>query len=116
MSGGPGDGDIHETEGMKRMAMALGVPGEAILRDTNGLNTQATIENTCEMFEQAGFRRILIVSHFYHLPRIKMTYQRRGWDIYTVPAKESYTLTEMPKYILREIAALWVYYLRPLAP
>jgi uncharacterized SAM-binding protein YcdF (DUF218 family) len=116
MSGGPGDGEIHESEGMKRMAVELGVPGEAVLRDADGLNTQATIENTCEMFEQMGLRRVLVVSHFYHLPRIKMTYQRRGWDVYTVPAKESYTLTQMPMYILREIAALWVYYLRPILP
>jgi len=116
MSGGSGDGETHETEGMKRMAIELGVPGEAILRDANGVNTQATVENTCDMFEQMGLRRTLVVSHFYHLPRIKMTYQRRGWEIYTVPAKESYTLTAMPKYILREIAALWVYYLHPILP
>jgi len=116
MSGGPGNGNIHETEGMKKLAMELGVPGEAILQDMNGLNTQATIKNTSEMFEQMGYDRILVVSHFYHLPRIKMTYQRRHWETYTVPAKESYTLTAMPKYILREIAALWVYYLRPILP
>jgi hypothetical protein len=45
-----------------------------------------------------------------------MSYQRRGRDVYTVPAKESYILTQMPRYILREIAALWVYYLRPIIP
>jgi len=116
MSGGPGDGETHETEGMKRMAIELGVPAEAILRDANGVNTQATVENTCDMFEQMEFKRILVVSHFYHLPRIKMTYQRRGWETYTVPAKESYTLTAMPKFVIREIAALWVYYLRPILP
>lgn len=116
MSGGPGDGETHETEGMKRMAIELGVPSEAILRDINGVNTQASVENTCDMFEQMGFKRILVVSHFYHLPRIKMTYQRHHREVYTVPARETYTLTAMPKYILREIAALWVYYLRPIMP
>ena len=31
LSGGPGDGDIHETESMKRMAVSLGVKSEDIL-------------------------------------------------------------------------------------
>jgi uncharacterized SAM-binding protein YcdF (DUF218 family) len=116
LSGGPGDGEIHETEAMRRMAVGLGVPAEAIVLDEKGVNTQATVKNTCEIFQHLGIKRVVAVSHFYHLPRIKMTYQRRGWEVYTVPARESYLLTEMPKYVLREVAALWVYYLRPLVP
>ncbi|MHC4061357.1 MAG: YdcF family protein [Planctomycetota bacterium] len=116
VSGGPGDGEIHETEAMRRMALKLGVPDEGIILDKDGVNTQATVKKTCVMFERLGIERVLAVSHFYHLPRIKMTYQRRGREVYTVPARESYILTEMPKYILREVAALWVYYLRPLVP
>ena len=113
-SGGPGDGDVHETEGMRKMALKLGVPEQAIILDTGGLSTQATVLNTCAIFKDLGVRRVLVVSHFYHLPRIKMSYQRRGREVYTVPAKESYTLTAMPYFVGREIAALWVYYLRPL--
>jgi len=115
-SGGPGDGGIHETESMRTMAVGLGVPKEAILLDKEGVNTQATVKNTSEIFDRLGTKRVLAVSHFYHLPRIKMSYQRSKWEVYTVPAKESYLLTEMPKYILREVAALWLYYLRPIAP
>ena len=113
-SGGPGDGDVHETEGMRTMAIKLGVPAQAIILDEDGLSTRATVRNTCEMFEDLSVRRVLAVSHFYHLPRIKMSYQRQDREVYTVPAKESYTLTAMPYFVGREIAALWVYYLRPL--
>lgn len=115
-SGGPGDGAVHETEAMRRMAIELGVPEKTIVLDKEGVNTEATVKNTCQMFERLGIKRVIAVSHFYHLPRIKMTYQRRRWEVYTVPAKESYVLTEMPKYILREVAALWVYYLQPIMP
>ncbi len=113
-SGGPGDGAVHETEGMRRMAVGLGVPLEDILLDEQGLNTQATARNTCEMFDKHGLRTVLVVSHFYHLPRIKLTYQRQGREVYTVPARETYRLTALPLYMMREVAALWVYYLRPL--
>jgi vancomycin permeability regulator SanA len=114
-SGGPGDGAIHEAESMRRMAVKLGVKPEDILMDDAGLNTFATVRNSEAMFSQTHASRILVVSHFYHLPRIKLAFQRDGWDVYTVPAKESYLLRQMPYNMAREVAALWVYYLRPLA-
>lgn len=113
-SGGPGDGVVHETEAMRRMAMKLGVPDAAITLDKNGLNTDATVANTAPIFSQLNARRILAVSHFYHLPRVKMAYRRARLEVYTIPAKETYTLTQLPFYMAREIVALWVYYLRPL--
>jgi vancomycin permeability regulator SanA len=114
-SGGPGDGNVHETEAMRRMAVSLGVKDEDILVDEAGLNTQATVENTLLLFKQLKAQRVLVVSHFYHLPRIKMTYRRAGWDVFTVPAEEAYFLRQTPYMVLRETAALWVYYLRPLS-
>ncbi len=54
------------------------------------------------------------MSHFYHLPRIKMAMGRRGLPVYTVPAEEPRTLAKLPWFMLREVAALWIYYLRPL--
>ena len=86
-----------------------------VIVDTGGLNTQATVKNTDAIFQQLHASRILVVSHFYHLPRIKLAYQRAGWDVYTVPAKETYVLRQTPYNIAREVAALWVYYLRPLS-
>jgi vancomycin permeability regulator SanA len=114
-SGGPGDGAVHETEAMRRQAVRQGVKDGDILIDTAGLNTQATVRNTEAMFSQLGVHRVLVVSHFYHLPRIKMAYRRDGWEVYTVPARESYYLRQTPYFMAREVAAMWVYYLRPFA-
>lgn len=113
-SGGPGDGATTEPEAMRRFAIGLGVPDRDILLDPKGLDTEATAKNTCPLFVQHNFRRVMAVSHFYHLPRIKMTYRRHGWNVYTVPAQESQRLVRMPYYMMREVVALWVYYLRPL--
>lgn len=113
-SGGPGDGAVHETEAMRRQAIRLGVKPGDILVDTGGLNTEATVKNTEAIFSQLGAHHILVVSHFYHLPRIKMAYHRAGWEVYTVPAKETYFLRQTPYFMAREVAAMWVYYLRPL--
>jgi vancomycin permeability regulator SanA len=113
-SGGPGDGAIHETESMRRFAVELGVKEEDIVLDTAGLSTQDTVKNTIPLIEELGGQRVLAVSHYFHLPRIKMTYQRGGVEVYTIPAKESYVLRQTPFLLLRETAAWWVYYLRPL--
>lgn len=113
-SGGPGDGAIHETESMRRLAMSLGVPGGAIILDRNGVNTQATVDNTAQMLHRIGARRTIVVSHFYHLPRIKMTYQREGWNVFTVPTEESSHWSAMLYNMGREIAGLWVYYISAL--
>ena len=43
-----------------------------------------------------------------------MAYARAGREVYTVPATESYFLTQLPYNMAREVAALWVYYLQPL--
>lgn len=113
-SGGPGDGATDEAEAMRKMAIDLGVPDACIVLDPNGINTAATVENTVKWLREAGVQRVLAVSHFYHLPRVKMAYQRAGLDVNTVPANESSPLAKMPYFVLREIAAFWAYYFRPL--
>jgi uncharacterized SAM-binding protein YcdF (DUF218 family) len=110
-SGGPGDGAIHETESMKRMAISLGVKPQDIILDPHGSNTEATVRNTKLIFDTLHPGRVLVVSHFYHLPRIKLAYKRAGIEVYTVPAKETYLLGQLPYNMAREVVALWVYYL-----
>lgn len=112
MSGGPAPGGMHETVCMRNEAIRLGVPAQAIICDRNGLDTLLTVRNTIAMFSRMHVRRVLAVSHFFHLARIKLTYQRAGWDVYTVPtAQDSLGDTE-PFVVCREVAALWLYYLR----
>jgi len=109
-SGGPGDGDVHETEAMRRLAIRLGVPNHVILCDDAGLNTEATVRETMVVLRDRRWRRVLAVSHAFHLPRIKMTFHRAGQEVFTVPARERYVLTQMPYLMAREVAAFWVYY------
>lgn len=117
LSGGPGDGAVHETEAMRRYALNHGVRAQDIFVDRQGLNTEATVRNTVPLFRQWRMTRVLAVSHFYHLPRIKLSYQRTGFEVYTVPARQKYFLRQIPYSMAREVAAFWTYYLkgRPVA-
>jgi len=112
-SGGPGDGAIHETESMRRMAVRLGVPDSAIVRDEAGLNTAATLRNTRPLLAS---KPAIAVSEFYHLPRIKLAAAGAGIDLITVPARPAYWSRQLPlSNMLREIPAFWLYYGRALA-
>jgi uncharacterized SAM-binding protein YcdF (DUF218 family) len=99
---------------MKRLAVEMGVPAAAIVLDPGGLNTDATVNNCRRLLPAMGAGRILAVSHFYHLPRVKMAFARAGIDVYTVPAEQTRILRALPYYMAREVAALWAYYFRPM--
>jgi vancomycin permeability regulator SanA len=114
LSGGRGDGGRHECDAMRSYAEELGVPAAAIVEDRDGVTTQATVDNTVALFRRDGIRRVLVVSQFYHLPRIKMAYQRAGIDVRTVPARADHFIKQTPLIMAREIPAFWVYYLRGL--
>ena len=101
---------------MRRYALEQGVPEAALLLDPEGLNTEATVLNSLPVLARLHAGRILVVSHFYHLPRIKLAYRREGREVFTVPSPQRRRLLGMPYYLAREVAALWVYYLRPLLP
>ena len=68
------------------MAISLGVPASAIVVDPAGVNTDATVRNTVPMLSAEKSGPVAVVSDFFHLPRIKLAYQRAGLDVVTVPS------------------------------
>ena len=112
MSGGTGANGVDETVAMRRRAMQLGVPASAILLDGKGMNTDASVSNTTAMLRARGLTRVLTVSQFFHLPRIKLAYAEAGWDVATVPATESLPVVQTPLLMVREIPGFWVYWAR----
>ena len=111
VSGGVGDSGYNEALVMRGMAVDAGVPKTRVVVDSNGISTNATVADTVPFFGEDGWTRILAVSQFYHLPRVKLAYQRVGWNVFTVPAGTSSPIPQTPRLVVREIPAFWVYYL-----
>ncbi len=109
-SGGPGTGTISEPEAMRDLAISRGVPRSAIELDVMGVNTKATVANTAKIFRRAHYKRVLVVSHYYHLPRIKLAYERFGVTVYTVPAQTNYPMDQLIFHTSRDAVALWWYF------
>jgi len=112
VSGGPGDGLITEAAAMREYALSHGVADADIIVDDQGLNTDATVRTVTSLVRRGEVHRVLVVSHFYHLPRIKLACERAGIEVCTVPARQAYVLRQIPYSMAREVAAFWTYYLR----
>jgi vancomycin permeability regulator SanA len=114
MSGARGESGIDEPVAMRDAAVRAGVPSSAILLDSGGVNTDATVKNTTEIFKREGIHRVLAVSQGYHLPRVKLAYLAAGWDVRTVPAAEIEPIWGTPLFVARELPGFWTYWLRSL--
>ena len=99
LSGAP-----DEIPAMRRLALQGRVPGSALVLDPDGVNSYATLANLKE-------RRVVAVSHYYHLARIKLTAARLGIACATSPCPMSKRLAREPYFVARECAAFVSYYL-----
>lgn len=113
MSGGIDANGTDEAAAMAGYAIARGVEPGALLLDSAGVNTDATVANVMRRVGPGA--RLLAVSQFYHLPRVKMAFRLAGAEVATVPARELQPIPQTPVFVLREIPAFWVYWARGLA-
>jgi uncharacterized SAM-binding protein YcdF (DUF218 family) len=97
---------------MRDMAVEAGIPELDVIVDSAGVNTEATVRDSRPFFEKADRPTALAVSQYYHLPRVKLAYQGAGATVFTVPAGTSTPIPQTPRFVVREIPAFWVYYLR----
>ena len=112
MSGGQGpDEPFNETSVMRALAISYGVPASAISVDPRGVNTDATVRDTVATLRDGGPGTVAVVSDFFHLPRVKLAYQRAGLDVLTVPS-HARRIPQTTGLVIREIPAFWVYYVR----
>ena len=111
MTGGIEPTGFDETVVMRDLAVELGVPTGAIVLDPEGDTTSASVANTTRILRGRGSDRVLAVSQFYHLPRIKLAYAAAGVEVWTVPARTT-SIQQTKGLITREIPAFWLYYLR----
>jgi vancomycin permeability regulator SanA len=111
MTGGIEPTGFDETVVMRDLAVELGVPPGAIVLDPEGDTTSASVANTMRILRARGLGRVLAVSQFYHLPRIKLAYAVAGVEVWTVPARTT-SILQTKDLIAREIPAFWLYYLR----
>jgi uncharacterized SAM-binding protein YcdF (DUF218 family) len=112
VSGGLGKEGWNEADVMADYLVARGIPRQLILVDGAGNNTYLTAQHTAELAQQYGLHRFLLVSHFYHLPRARLTFQRLGMTQVSIAHAERFVARDFYYGLLREVIAFPVYFLR----
>jgi vancomycin permeability regulator SanA len=116
MTGGDGADGWNEAEAMRLVAIADGVPADAVVIDGSGVNTEASVADVTRLVADGSVPlphgTLITVSQAYHLPRVQLAFAAGGIDVLTVPAHDPKFIVEMPILIGREVLAFWAYDLR----
>jgi uncharacterized SAM-binding protein YcdF (DUF218 family) len=78
-------GGPSESNDMAQIAVAMGVPQQAILEDPTSLNTYQNAVNVKAILEQAGLTRILLVTSAMHMPRALAIFKKQGIEAIAAP-------------------------------
>jgi uncharacterized SAM-binding protein YcdF (DUF218 family) len=113
LSGGLGRYPPSEAEAMRQLALAAGVPDQALVLEDGSHSTEENLANSKMLMDARGWRTALVVSDPFHLLRAEMIARDMGIDAFCSPARNSpnYTIPEQRAYYTaREALALIWYY------
>ena len=113
---------MREAEVMKAVAVANGVPPEAILLEESASNTRENVVFTKRILDEHGWRRVLLVSSPYHMRRALLTWRKLAPEVGVIPAPvpesqfydrhERGITLEQIRGLLHEVAAIVQYWWR----
>jgi uncharacterized SAM-binding protein YcdF (DUF218 family) len=105
VAGGVGRGDTT-SEAMvgRRYLIAHGVPADAVVAQSEGRTTMASMTAVTEWLHQQGLGRALLVSDPFHMFRLRIEARRTRLEAYTSPT-ESSPISENPALELRYLLA-----------
>jgi uncharacterized SAM-binding protein YcdF (DUF218 family) len=109
MSGGVVRRPPAEAALMRRVALAAGVPEAAVLTEERSRNTLENAAYSREIIRAAGWRRTLVITDGYHLPRALYVFRRLGLPVDGEAAPGPLSGGEMARAWLREAIAFPAY-------
>lgn len=115
VSGALGKEGHDEALVMRDYLTARGIPPAQVLVDSDGRTTFATAKNTEALMRLHRLHSVLVVSQYFHVPRVKLAMRRFG--ISTVYSAHAYHFEIRDLYsISRELAGYLTYIFKDLAP
>ena len=114
VTGGRAPGDrVSEAEAARAYALERGIAGSAILAESRGRDTLASLRNARDLLRERGLRRALFVSDPTHMLRILTIASDLGLEAYGSPTRSS-PVDEDPgawlDAVRHELAALALYH------
>ena len=103
--GGPGEGAVTESQAMQKLAMEAGVPETALLLDSASISAADSLQFVATLPELEDDRRIIVVSHWYQLARIRMLGRHTGLQVIAIPAEQQHALFNQNRLYAEEVMA-----------
>lgn len=109
VTGGIGDAGIAEASVMQALAVAAGVPEEAVVIEDRATRTLESARAIGLIGRRAGWRSVIVVSDPFHLWRTAMLFLAEGFAVQRAASDDRYyTARSRRFYRGREMAALFV--------
>lgn len=115
VSGGLGREGYEEADVMREYLLQRGIPAEKIFTDRGGVDTFETARNAKIIMDAQNLKSVVVVSHYFHLPRAWVTFKRFGIHEVSASAARIAPGLRDTYSILREFAAFYFYQLRDYA-
>jgi len=80
MCGGEGGAPPAEAVVMRRVAVQAGIAPDRVILEDRSRSTLQQAEEAARLARRTGWRRVLIVTDRYHLPRAVFLFRRAGLD------------------------------------
>jgi vancomycin permeability regulator SanA len=108
VSGALGKEGYDEAEVMRAYLIDNGVPANAIIQDSQGVNTHATARNTKQILDAHCMRSAILVSQYFHIPRAELAFKQAG-ILQTHHAHSNYFELRDLYSLPREVIAFYKY-------
>ncbi len=116
-SGGVGRHEPSEAQVMRCIAVERGIPHQHILLEERAESTWENARECAKIIREQGWRRVILVTDPYHLPRSLLAFRAFGVDVTPCPICRGHSGTTTRTTLLhqlREIPAIPYYALRSL--
>jgi len=91
---------------MASVARAAGIPAEAIYRELESTRTLENVVRCREMMVDEGWRRVLLVTDNFHMPRALYTFRAFGLEVTPAPVLAPWTVATIVAVVRETVARI----------
>jgi uncharacterized SAM-binding protein YcdF (DUF218 family) len=77
---------------MSEVLSLMGIPDDALISQDQSQNTYEDALYSCQMIQDAGYKKIILVTSAMHMPRSVKLFAKQGCDV--IPVAADFTITE----------------------
>lgn len=110
LSGGMANKGFCESDLMQDFLISKGVRLGDIIIDNKSKNTKENVDNSLEIIKNNNYKRLIIISQYYHISRIKLMYYKRGFYNIGSVSSRHFSKKHDPKIFIREFLGFYYYY------